>query len=69
MITGGVYLDHGRPVTVLAAWSGRYTDLPEQTILQDRGVRVPRTGPRNVLIERADGACVIRGFRGLQVPR
>jgi hypothetical protein len=68
VIAGSVYLDRGRPVTVLAAWNGRYTDLPEQAVLRDRGVRVPRTGPHNVLIERADGSREIRGFRGLLVP-
>lgn len=26
-------------------------------------------GPRNVLIERADGTLVVRPFRGLRVPR
>jgi len=26
-------------------------------------------GPRNVLIERADGSRVVRPFRGLRVPR
>lgn len=45
-MTGRVYLERGKPVTVLAWWHGR--------------------GPRNVLIERADGTKVVRPFRGLQ---
>ncbi len=65
MITGSVYLEGGRPVTVLAAWNGRYLDLPPQTVLRGK---VARSGPHNVMVRRADGTCEVRGFRGLLVP-
>jgi len=65
VITGSVYLDRGQPVTVLAAWNGKYTDLPAQTILRGR---VARSGPHNVLVRDAEGRETIRPFRGLLVP-
>jgi hypothetical protein len=44
------YIERGAPVTVLVQW--RLGHGP--------------TGPRNVLIERADGSLVVRPFRGLR---
>jgi len=46
-VIGRVYLERGRPVTVLIRWG-------------------PGGGPRNVLIQRADGTRVVRPFRGLR---
>lgn len=55
---------------------GRRPDLITGTAYLERGqpVRVitrwgPGGGPRNVLIERADGSRVVRPFRGLRRPR
>jgi acetyl esterase len=55
---------------------GRRPDLITGTIYLERGepVRVitrwgPGGGPRNVLVERADGSRVVRPFRGLRRPR
>lgn len=53
MIVGRTYLERGRPVTVLIQWG-----------LKSRGES--HGGPRNVLIEREDGARVVRPFRGLR---
>ncbi len=47
-MVGRTYLERGKPVVVLARWSGQ--------------------GPRNVLIQRADGYRVVRPFRGLRKP-
>lgn len=52
-MTGRVYLEHGKPVTVLARWRSG----------------APRGAPRNVLIERQDGSLVVRPFRGLRKPK
>jgi acetyl esterase len=63
VITGRSYLERGEPVTVLIQWR-HSTGVPSPHVLW---VKPPaRTGPRNVLIERADGSRVIRGFRGLR---
>jgi hypothetical protein len=51
-MVGRTYLEHGQPVVVLVQW------------LTGHG----RTGPRNVLIRRADGSLVVRPFRGLRRP-
>lgn len=51
-LVGRTYLDRGRPVVVVAQW--RTGDGP--------------TGPRNVLIRRADGGEYVRPFRGLRRP-
>ena len=50
MIAGRTYLERGEPVVVLVQW--RVGSGP--------------TGPRNVLIRRADGSEAIRPFRGLR---
>lgn len=47
---GRVYMERGKPVTVLIRWG-------------------QGGGPRNVLIERADGTRVVRPFRGLRRTR
>jgi hypothetical protein len=46
-LIGSVYLERGRPVTILCRWGAG-------------------GGPRNVLVEREDGALVVRPFRGLR---
>lgn len=45
------YLERGKPVTVLCTWRPGPTG---------------ETGPRNVMIRRADGDIVVRPFRGLR---
>lgn len=61
MITGRTYLDHGRPVVVLAQWA-HSTGIPVP------GVLTARTAPRNVLVQREDGTRTVRPFRGLRRP-
>jgi acetyl esterase len=51
-VVGVTYLERGRPVIVLVQWRS--------------GSRCGPTGPRNVLIRRADGELVVRPFRGLR---
>ena len=51
-VVGATYLERGRPVTVLVQWRSGRGGGP--------------TGPRNVLIRRADGELVVRPFRGLR---
>lgn len=68
MITGSTYLERGVPVTVLAAWNGkRDPDLDRLRALLPLVTTRP-SGPRNVLIRRADGTTAVRGFRGLRKP-
>ena len=63
MITGTVYLERGRPVTVLCQWSGLRTGNPGPV----RWLVPPAGAPRNVLILRHhDGSTVVRPFRGLR---
>lgn len=58
---GKTYLETGRPVVVLVRWaSGEPVLFPGQT---------RRYGPRNVLIRRESGECVVRSFRGLRKPK
>lgn len=52
-MSGRVYLERGRPVTVLIQWG-----------LKSKGET--HGGPRNVLVEREDGTRVVRPFRGLR---
>jgi acetyl esterase len=62
VITGTTYLEHGRPVVVLAQWSR--SPVAAGPVLW---LRPPKAaGPRNVLIERGDGSRVVRPFRGLR---
>ena len=65
---GRVYLEKGRPVTVLVRWAGlRIGDVELSGLLRVRWPdRAPRGGPRNVLIRREDGTKVVRPFRGLR---
>lgn len=68
VITGSTYLERGVPVTVAAAWNAkRNPELPRLRELLPLVVTRP-SGPRNVLIERADGTVTVRGFRGLRKP-
>lgn len=68
-IVGRRYLERGEPVEVLAQWRGGSLDVvtweggAPNVIAIDR---VAGSGPRNVLIKRADGELVVRPFRGLR---
>ncbi|GII03105.1 hypothetical protein [Planobispora takensis] len=71
---GRIYLERGRPVAVLIRWGSairpgeqpaRLTVLPAPS---GRAVPAHGTGPRNVLIRRADGSLIVRPFRGLHRP-
>lgn len=64
MITGSTYLERGEPVTVLASWNAkRNPDLPRLRELLPLVVTRP-SGPRNVLIRRADGVAGGAWFQG-----
>ncbi len=70
-ITGKTYFECNKPVVVLARWSGNpatpWTGIPLVWYPRSDGKPHPsRTGPHNVLIERADGSRVVRTFRGLR---
>lgn len=65
MVTGKTYLEHGKPVVVLAQWS---RSLPDDGFVQ-WWFREPRNAPRNVLIERAGGTRAVRPFSGLRKVR
>lgn len=75
-IVGRTYLERGAPVTVLRQWrEAKRNDITELTewqveklhLLLDAGLYPKRrTGPRNVLVRRADGSLVVRPFRGLR---
>jgi hypothetical protein len=56
-IVGKTYLEKGQPVIVRVQW--RFTAMVNGK---------KDGGPRNVLIERADGTRVVRPFRGLRKP-
>ncbi len=65
MIVGQAYAERGQPVVILTQWR-HSTGVPSPHVLW---VAPPaRTGPRTVLIQRADGSRVVRGFRGLRKP-
>ncbi len=64
-MTGRVYLEHGRPITVLAR--GAATGPPPRPRWL-HWQHPPRQAPRNALIRRHDGELVIRPFRGLRHP-
>lgn len=66
-MTGRTYLERGNPVTVLIGF-GHGAGIPALTA---RFFVAPpkRLGPRNVLIQRADGSRTVRGFRGLRLPK
>lgn len=63
---GRTYLERGAPVVVLTRWATP-TAEPVSPLVWTRPPK--RHAPRNVLIERGDGTRVVRGFRGLRVPR
>ena len=69
-ITGRTYLEHGKPVRVLARWSGEraapWAGIPLVVLPRANGKPPGRRGPQNVLIERADGSRIVRFFRGLR---
>ena len=84
-IVGQTYLEHGEPVEILVQWrsfpgakrgvldhnDGRPTVLPHSPtdlVIDQRSLRA-RSGPRNVLIRRANGDLVVRPFRGLRRPK
>ena len=54
-IEGRTYLENGQPVTIIIQWG-----------LKSRGESYG--GPRNVMVERANGVRVVRPFRGLRRP-
>lgn len=73
-IVGNTYLEFGQPVTIVAQWR---TDGPLRVRVESHdftlgghvaylGNAKTRTGPRNVLIRRANGDLVVRPFRGLR---
>jgi acetyl esterase len=64
---GETYLERGEPVVVLARWLCR-SDVPQPVSLLTH-LAWTRTGPRNVLIRRANGELVVRSFRGLRRSR
>lgn len=72
-VVGRTYLERGEPVEVLAQWRGPSEAVSNRRDLVCREVvlnpgRRRRSGPRNVLIRRADGELVVRPFRGLRRP-
>lgn len=70
---GRTYLERGRPVTLLQRWGPAIREgerTGPRVLGTPSGLAIPThgTGPRNVLIERADGTRVVRPFRGLRRP-
>ncbi len=69
-ITGKTYFLRGKPVRVLIQWSREraapWCGIPLVVFPRADGKPHARRGPRNVLIERADGSRVVRSFRGLR---
>lgn len=65
-MTGRVYYERGRPVTILARW-GSSSRVPCR-VYRDGGfvTALGKAAPRNVLILREDGARIVRPFRGLR---
>lgn len=59
---GRIYLERGKPVTVLIRWETR--PPAAAAVVWHQPPR--RNAPRNVLVERADGTLVVRPFRGLR---
>lgn len=75
-IVGRTYLERGEPVVVLAQWRTRKA-VAERVVEGDSKAFITATkvhpqianrksGPRNVLIRRANGDRVVRPFRGLR---
>lgn len=68
MITGSTYLLRGEPALVTCQWNGtKNPDLPRLRALLPL-VSTRPNAPRNVMIQRADGSCDVRTFRGLRKP-
>jgi len=68
-IVGNTYLERGEPVEIVRQWrTGAMQNLTMR--LLDGNVALGNTnattGPRNVLIRRANGDLVVRPFRGLR---
>jgi hypothetical protein len=62
---GRTYLERGQPVVVVKRWVVTHSPGPDPVIW----LRPPRrNAPRNVLIEREDGAQLVRPFQGLRKP-
>jgi acetyl esterase len=65
-MTGRVYLERGRPVTVIIPYCARRApDITGSWLHFQWPGRRPTAGPRNVAVLRADGSTVVRPFRGL----
>jgi hypothetical protein len=64
---GRIYLEHRRPVVVLARW-GRPEHTGDHHSVLDCENPLQRQAPRNVLVRREDGTLVVRPFRGLRRP-
>ncbi|MDQ1022442.1 hypothetical protein QF035_000024 [Streptomyces umbrinus] len=68
-MTGRVYLERGRPVTVVTPYCARRApELTGDWLHFQWPGRRPAAGPRNVAIRRADGSTTVRPFRGLTRP-
>lgn len=68
-ISGRSYLERGEPVTVLVGWGPGGGDKSITAAVFASAHKVPKQGPRNVMIERADGSRVVRPFfRALRKP-
>ncbi|MGA5508928.1 hypothetical protein [Streptomyces umbrinus] len=68
-MTGRVYLERGRPVTVVTPYCARRApDVTGDWLHFQWPGRRPAAGPRNVAIRRTDGSIVVRPFRGLTRP-
>lgn len=72
-IVGRTYLEKGQPVKVLVQWRkpppGMFCAVHFSWLCgMGQGECRPgrKSGPRNVLIERADGTRTVRPFRGLR---
>lgn len=65
-MTGRVYLERGRRVTVVTPYCARRVpELAGDWLHFQWPGRRPAAGPRNVAIRRADGTSAVRPFRGL----
>jgi hypothetical protein len=61
---GRVYLENGQPVHLPIWPNEKWKDPPPSR--WPMPLITSRRGPRNVLIQRADGSRVVRPFRGLR---